>query len=267
MKKMIGYFLRTSKEIKKQGTGYMFYACADSQGKGASTPMWITLIAEGQAADYIRNREEKVPPVINIAGEIISMGEQNQAAYCIVKLDTIEEAIGFSTGHIYMSLTDIAVGKDLWRNNENSFARTSAAVNLSDNTVWLDLKFFGGLLQYIDTLRIKKGAHLNILGELTELGVTSYNGQIKFNCSLNVPVVSRVNSKPYEPQPQTAQPTVQEMQPQVQVQQPTPQMQVQQPIPQAQAMPNVPIENVGNSGAPTFNEGNALEYLHKLGFV
>ena len=138
------------------------------------------------------------------------------------------------------------------------------------------MKFFGGLLQYIDTLRIKKGAHLNILGELTELGVTSYNGQIKFNCSLNVPVVSRVNSKPYEPQPQTAQPKVQEMQPQVQVQQPTPQMQVQQPtpqmqvqqpIPQAQAMPNVPIENVGNSGAPTFNEGNALEYLHKLGFV
>ena len=230
MKKLTGFFLRTSKEIKRTNTGgYLFYACADSQTKGASTPMWITLIAEGSIAQQILAAGETIPPVVNVSGDIAEMGVKNGIASVTVLLETFEAAEGFSAGHMYMSLADVVCGKDLWNNNEKTFSRTSGAIKFGEDTEWADLKFLGtSINKFVESIKLKKGAHLNIIGEVTDLGVNIVNGIPRFNLSLNVPMVSRVNSKPYEPQ----------QAPQAQVQMPTPQVQ-QQTYPQ-QSIPSTP---------------------------
>ena len=98
-------------------------------------------------------------------------------------------------------VTNACIGKDLWRNEAGTFARTSAAINFWDGQAekpcWVDLKFLGNSICTLAAkLKIQKGSMISFIGALSEVGTRDIKGSTYLDLSIDIGSIKRVSTQP-----------------------------------------------------------------------
>ena len=210
MKFFIGNNLLTSKEITETKTGgiqmYLIgnmYAGKKEDGEKLEKSIVLTAFANANVADKIRTwyNNDKHPTAVNAAGSISSIELYNGKPIIRVNLLYIEPSHGLSDTMMQVFVTNACIGKDLWRNEAGTFARTSAAINFWDGQAekpcWVDLKFLGqSICTLASKLKIQKGSMINIIGSLSEIGIKDIKGTTYLDLSIDVGSIKRVSTQP-----------------------------------------------------------------------
>lgn len=209
MKFFIGNNLLTSKEIKETQTGgiQMYLIGNMYAGKKGEEilekSIVLTAFANSTIAEKIRTwyNNDKHPIAVNVAGSISSIGLYNGKPVIKVNILYIEPCHGLSDSMIQVFVTNACIGKDLWRNEAGTFARTSASLNFWDGQqekpCWVDLKFLGqSICTLASKLKIQKGSMINIIGSLSELGIKDVKGTTYLDLSIDVDRIKRVSTQP-----------------------------------------------------------------------
>ena len=210
MKFFIGNNLLTSKEIKKTQTGgiqmYLIgnmYAGKKEDGEKLEKSIVLTAFANANVADKIRTwyNNDKHPTAVNAAGSISSIELYNGKPIIRVNLLYIEPSHGLSDPMMQVFVTNACIGKDLWRNEAGTFARTSAAINFWDGQAekpcWADLKFLGqSICNLVAKLKIQKGSMISFIGALSEVGTRDIKGSTYLDLSIDIGSIKRVSTQP-----------------------------------------------------------------------
>ena len=197
MKFFIGNNLLTSKEIKKTQTGgiqmYLIgnmYAGKKEDGEKLEKSIVLTAFANANVADKIRTwyNNDKHPTAVNAAGSISSIELYNGKPI-------------ISDPMMQVFVTNACIGKDLWRNEAGTFARTSAAINFWDGQAekpcWADLKFLGqSICNLVAKLKIQKGSMISFIGALSEVGTRDIKGSTYLDLSIDIGSIKRVSTQP-----------------------------------------------------------------------
>lgn len=209
MKLIIGNNLLTSKEIKETQTGgiqmYLIgnmYAGKKGEEK-LEKSIVLTAFANSTIAEKIRTwyKNDKHPVAVNVAGSISSIELYNGKPVIKVNILYIEPCHGLSDPMMQVFVTNACIGKDLWRNEAGTFARTSAAMNFWDGQAekpcWVDLKFLGNsICTLISKLKIQKGSMISFIGALSEVGTKNIKGTTYLDLSIDVGSIKRVSTQP-----------------------------------------------------------------------
>lgn len=208
MKFFLGNNLLTSKEIKKTQTGgiQMYLIGNMYAGKKGEEilekSIVLTAFANSTIAEKIRTwYNNKKPIAVNVAGSISSIGLYNGKPVIKVNILYIELCHGLSDSMIQVFVTNACIGKDLWRNEAGTFARTSATLNFWDGQqekpCWVDLKFLGqSICTLISKLKIQKGSMISFIGALSEVGTKDIKGTTYLALSIDVDRIKRVSTQP-----------------------------------------------------------------------
>lgn len=210
MKFFIGNNLLTSKEIKETQTGgiqmYLIgnmYAGKKEDGEKLEKSIVLTAFANANVADKIRTwyNNDKHPTAVNAAGSISSIELYNGKPIIRVNLLYIEPSHGLSDPMMQVFVTNACIGKDLWRNEAGTFARTSAAINFWDGQAekpcWADLKFLGqSICNLVAKLKIQKGSMISFIGALSEVGTRDIKGSTYLDLSIDIGSIKRVSTQP-----------------------------------------------------------------------
>lgn len=210
MKFFIGNNLLTSKEITETKTGgiqmYLIgnmYAGKKEDGEKLEKSIVLTAFANANVADKIRTwyNNDKHPTAVNAAGSISSIELYNGKPIIRVNLLYIEPSHGLSDTMMQVFVTNACIGKDLWRNEAGTFARTSAAINFWDGQTekpcWADLKFLGqSICTLAAKLKIQKGSMISFIGALSEVGTREIKGSTYLDLSIDIGSIKRVSTQP-----------------------------------------------------------------------
>ena len=209
MKFFIGNNLLTSKEIKETQTGgiQMYLIGNMYAGKKGEEILEKSIVLTAFANSTIAQKisawynNDKHPVAVNVAGSISSIGLYNGKPVIKVNILYIEPCHGLSDSMIQVFVTNACIGKDLWRNEAGTFARTNATINFWDGQqekpCWVDLKFMGqSICTLASKLKIQKGSMINIIGSLSELGIKDVKGTTYLDLSIDVDRIKRVSTQP-----------------------------------------------------------------------
>lgn len=209
MKFFIGNNLLTSKEIKETQTGgiQMYLIGNMYAGKKGEEILEKSIVLTAFANSTIAQKisawynNDKHPVAVNVAGSISSIGLYNGKPVIKVNILYIEPCHGLSDSMIQVFVTNACIGKDLWRNEAGTFARTNATINFWDGQqekpCWVDLKFLGqSICTLASKLKIQKGSMINIIGSLSELGIKDVKGTTYLDLSIDVDRIKRVSTQP-----------------------------------------------------------------------
>lgn len=179
------------------------YAGKKDDGEKLEKSIVLTAFANTNVADKIRTwyNNDKKPIAVNAAGSISSIELYNGKPIIRVNLLYIEPSHGLSDPMMQVFVTNACIGKDLWRNEAGTFARTSAAINFWDGQAekpcWADLKFLGqSICTLASKLKIQKGSMISFIGALSEVETRDIKGSTYLDLSIDIGSIKRVSTQP-----------------------------------------------------------------------